>query len=117
VMMLAPSLGVKNIVAVVDLNDFQSLGQTSKILPNFYPIVDKIRAFGWETAEVDGHNAQAVHDAIVNRPGGKPFMLVARTTKGKGVSYMENVPIWHYRSPNPQEYQQALAELDKAYHS
>ena len=110
-MMLAPSLGATNLVAVLDLNDFQSLGQTSKILPNFYPIVDKVRAFGWEAAEVNGHNAQEVHDAVRGRSGRKPLMVVARTTKGKGVSYMESVPIWHYRSPNPDEYQQALREL------
>jgi transketolase len=115
-MMVAPSLGVKNVVAVVDLNDFQSLGQTSKILPNFYPVAEKIRAFGWEAAEVDGHSAAAVHAAVVNRRGDRPLMVAARTIKGKGVSYMENVPIWHYRSPNPQEYQQALAEIDRAYH-
>ncbi len=117
VMLVAPSLGVKNIVAVADLNDFQSLGQTSKILPNFYPFAEKARAFGWEAAEVDGHNAQAVHDAVVNRKGDRPMIVGARTVKGKGVSYMENVPIWHYRSPNPQEYQQAIVEIDKAYHS
>ena len=115
-MMVAPSLGVKNVVAVVDLNDFQSLGQTSKILPNFYPVAEKIRAFGWEAAEVDGHSAAAVHAAVVNRRGDRPLMVAARTIKGKGVSYMENVPIWHYRSPNPQEYQQALTEIDRAYH-
>lgn len=114
VMMLAPSLGAKNVVAVVDLNDFQSLGQTSKILPNFYPMLDKVRAFGWESVEVDGHSQQAVYNAIKSRSGQKPLMVLGRTTKGKGVSYMENVPIWHYRSPNPQEYQQALAELEKA---
>jgi transketolase len=116
VMMVAPSLGVKNVVAVVDLNDSQSLGQTSKILPNFYPVADKIRAFGWEAAEVDGHSAAAIHAAITGRRGDRPLMVAARTIKGKGVSYMENVPIWHYRSPNPQEYQQALAEIDRAFH-
>ena len=46
--------------------------------------------------------------------GGRPFMLVAKTTKGKGVSYMENVPIWHYRSPNPDEYRRAIDELESA---
>jgi len=110
-LMLAPSFGVTKLVAVVDLNDFQSLGQTSKILPNFYPVTDKVRAFGWETAEVDGHNGREIHEAIRGRSGRKPMLVIARTTKGKGVSYMENVPIWHYRSPNPQEYQQALREL------
>ena len=111
-LMLAPTLKITKIVGVVDLNDFQSLGQTSKVHPNFYPVLDKIRAFGWEAIEVDGHNAAAIHDAIAKRSGEKPFMLIARTTKGKGVTYMENVPIWHYRSPSPVEYEQAVKELD-----
>jgi transketolase len=111
-MMLAPTLGITRIVGVLDLNDFQSLGQTSKVHPNFYPVLDKVRAFGWESVQVDGHDAEAIREAIVNRSGKKPFMLIARTTKGKGVSYMENVPIWHYRSPSAEEYQTALKELD-----
>ena len=56
VLMLAPSLGLTRIVVIVDLNDFQSLGRISQIHPNFYPMVDKIKAFGWECAEVDGHD-------------------------------------------------------------
>ena len=114
VMLLAPTLGVKNIVAVVDLNDFQSLGRTSEIHPNFYPVVEKVRSFGWESLQVDGHDQQAVYDAIKGRSGQAPMMLIAKTTKGKGVSYMENVPIWHYRSPNAEEYQRALSELKEA---
>ena len=110
--MLAPTLGITRVVGVLDLNDFQSLGQTSKIHPNFYPVLDKVRAFGWETVQVDGHDPAAIYAAIANRTGDKPFMLIARTTKGKGVSFMENVPVWHYRSPSPEEYQTALKELD-----
>ncbi len=110
-MMLAPSLGVTSLVAFLDLNDFQSLGQTSKILPNFYPVADKVRAFGWEAAEVDGHDPQAIYEAVASRQGLKPLLIIARTVKGKGVSYMESVPMWHYRSPSPEEYQRALREL------
>lgn len=110
-LMLAPSLGIKGLVAFVDLNDFQSLGQTSKILPNFYPLGDKVRAFGWEVAEIDGHDSQAIYDAVISRKGLRPLLVIARTVKGKGVSYMENVPIWHYRSPSPEEYRLALHEL------
>ena len=80
-MMLAPTLGITRIVGVLDLNDFQSLGQTSKVHPNFYPVLDKVRAFGWETVQVDGHDPGAIHAAISNREGKKPFMLIARTTK------------------------------------
>jgi transketolase len=113
-MMLAPTLKLGNLVAFVDLNDMQSFGHTSETHPNFYPVVDKARAFGWETAEVDGHDQAAIFAAVQERRGERPFMVVARTTKGKGVSYMENVPMWHYRSPSPAEYEQALGELSKA---
>lgn len=112
-MMIAPSLGIKNIFAFLDLNDFQSLGRTSEIHPNFYPILDKIRAFGWESEEVDGHDTEAIYQAVKNSSGEKPFFLVGRTVKGKGVSFMENTPIWHYRSPNAEEYKQAMKELDQ----
>jgi transketolase len=110
-MMLAPSLGLTSLVALVDLNDFQSLGRTSETLPNFYPMVEKVEAFGWECRAVDGHDTAAIAAAVRGRSGTKPMMVLGRTTKGKGVSYMENVPIWHYRSPSPEEYQLALAEL------
>ncbi len=110
-MMMAANLGLDNLVALLDLNDFQGLGRTSETHPSFYPILDKVRAFGWETVEVNGHDAAAVHQAILARSGKKPFFVVGKTVKGKGVSYMENVPIWHYRSPNTDEYLKALAEL------
>ncbi|MBV9173007.1 MAG: transketolase [Chloroflexi bacterium] len=113
-MMLAPTLGLSNVVAFVDLNDMQSFGHTSQTHPNFYPVLDKVRAFGWEAVEIDGHDQSAIFSAVTTRRGASPFMAIARTTKGKGVSYMENVPMWHYRSPSPAEYEQALAELSTA---
>ncbi|MCK6449847.1 MAG: transketolase [Alphaproteobacteria bacterium] len=112
--LMASSFGLSNIVAFVDYNNFQSLGRTSETHPSFFPLVDKFVAFGWETVEVDGHDPAAIHDAVVSRKGGKPLMVVANTTKGKGVSYMENVPIWHYRSPSKDEYKKALEELEAA---
>jgi transketolase len=112
--MMASSFGCRNLVAVVDNNDFQSLGRTSETHPSFYPLVDKFVAFGWETVQVDGHDAAAIYNAVTSRKGDKPFMVVAKTTKGKGISYMENVPIWHYRSPSKKEYEQGLIELEKA---
>jgi transketolase len=112
--MMASSLKLSNIVAIIDNNDFQSLGRTSETHPSFYPLVDKLRAFGWETVEVPGHDSQAIFEAVTGRQGDRPFMLVAKTTKGKGVSYMENVPMWHYRSPNKDEYRRAVEELEMA---
>jgi transketolase len=111
-LMLAPTLRLDNIIVYVDLNDQQSLGQTSKVHPNFYPIREKIEMFGWEVAEVDGHDPFALWRAALNRKTEKPFLVLGKTVKGKGVSYMENVTIWHYRSPNAEEYQQALRELE-----
>ena len=111
-LLLAPSLGIKNITCFVDLNDFQSIGRTSETLPNLYPVVDKIKAFGWDPIEVDGHDSAAIYKASSNPSRDKPSFVIAHTIKGKGVSYMEGVPTWHYRSPSPQEYQQALAELE-----
>jgi transketolase len=113
-LMLAPTFHLKNLLAFVDLNDFQTLGQTSKTHPNFYPMLDKLQAFGWEAVEVDGHDQGAIVNAVLERHGEQPFILLGRTVKGKGVSYMENVPIWHYRSPSPAEYQVALRELEGA---
>src|SRR5437762_6967653 len=86
-LMVAPSFGITRIVVMVDLNDFQSLGQTSRILPNFYPILDKIRAFGWDAAELDGHDSRAIYDAVKRRGRSKPMVVLGRTIKGKGVSY------------------------------
>lgn len=110
--LMASSLGLNNLVAVVDSNDFQSLGRTSETHPTFYPLFDKFAAFGWHVIEtLDGHYTMNILTAIKIRLTDRPFVLIARTTKGKGVSFMENVPIWHYRSPSPIEYKQALAEL------
>lgn len=112
--LMASSLKVSNLVAFVDNNDFQSLGRTSVTHPTFYPLVEKFVAFGWESVEIDGHDSKAIFDAVVSRRGDRPLMVVCRTTKGKGVSFMENVPIWHYRSPNADEYRQALTEIEGA---
>lgn len=109
--LMASSLKLTNLIAIIDNNDFQSLGRTSETHPSFYPLAAKFEAFGWEVAETGGHDTGAIYQAILNRKGDRPFMLVAKTTKGRGVSYMENVPIWHYRAPNAEEYHQALDEL------
>jgi transketolase len=113
-MMLAPTLGLTRVVAFVDLNDMQSFGHTSETHPNFYPVGEKAKAFGWEAAEVDGHDPLALASAVLDRKGTAPMMVIGRTVKGKGVSYMENVPMWHYRSPSASEYQVALDDLAKA---
>lgn len=109
--MMAANLRLDRLIAIADVNDFQGLGRTSETHPFFYPVPEKAIAFGWEAIEINGHDHQAIFDAVTGRCGGKPLLVVCRTVKGKGVSYMEHVPIWHYRSPNPQEYQQAITAL------
>jgi transketolase len=113
-MMMAANLKLDNLIAFMDFNDFGGLERMSDGHPAFYPLVPKAESFGWEAVEVDGHDAAAMHEAVMARRGGRPMLLVCRTVKGKGISYMENVPIWHYRSPNKEEYQQGLKELAEA---
>jgi transketolase len=110
-MMMAANLKVSNLIAFIDHNGMQSFGKTAETHPRFYPIVEKFESFGWEVEEVNGHDADKVFNAVTNRKGDKPFMLIGNTIKGKGVSFMENEAIWHYRSPSPEEYQQAIEEL------
>jgi len=110
-MMMAANLKLDNLIAFMDFNDFGGLERMSDGHPAFYPLVPKAESFGWEAVEVDGHDEAAMQEVVVGRRGGRPMLLVCRTVKGKGISFMENVAIWHYRSPNKEEYQQGLKEL------
>jgi len=110
-MMMAANLNLDNLIAFMDLNDFGGLARMSEGHPAFYPVLEKIRPFGWEAIEVNGHDAAAVLQAVVSRRGKRPFMVVGKTVKGRGVSFMEHFNIWHYRSPSKEEYEKAMAEL------
>ncbi len=111
--MMAANLKLDNLIAFMDYNDFGGLERMSDGHKAFYPLVEKAQSFGWEAVEVDGHSEETIFNAVQERRGGKPMMVVCRTVKGKGVSYMENVPIWHYRSPNKEEYLQGIKELSE----
>jgi len=78
------------------------------------PFADKWRAFGWAVREIDGHDPGEIQDALQQAPfeSERPSCLIAHTVKGKGVSFMENNLLWHYRSPQGEEYRAALAELE-----
>lgn len=110
-MMMAANLRLDNLIAFMDYNDFGGLERMSDGHKAFYPLVPKAEAFGWEAVELDGHDETAMFNAVAERRGGRPLLVICRTVKGKGISYMENVPIWHYRSPNREEYAQGIAEL------
>lgn len=104
-----------NLVAVVDHNNLQSLGTVDETL-QLEPFAEKWRSFGWSVAEVDGHDhgdLQTTFERIPLSPGA-PTCIIARTTKGKGVSFMESSVLWHYRSPQGDELQAALDELERS---
>ena len=102
-----------NLVAIVDYNKIQSLDQVSNTL-GLEPFTDKWNSFGWEVLEVDGHNLEELHTAFSNLPRkpNRPTCIIAHTIKGKGVSFMENTVLWHYRSPQGEEYASAVRELE-----
>jgi len=102
-----------NLVAIVDRNKLQSISSTEDTL-KLEPFVEKWEAFGWHVIEVDGHNHQQLKNACISKEDGKPLCIVANTIKGKGVSFMENKVLWHYRSPQNEEYEAALKELRDA---
>jgi len=110
-MMMGANLNTNNVVALLDHNGSQSFGQTKETHPKFYPIKEKVVSFGWECEEANGHDVDEMYKKINNRSKNKPFMLICNTVKGKGVSYMEHRPIWHYRSPTKEEYVIAIKEL------
>ena len=101
------------LVAVVDYNGLQSLGTTEETL-RLEPFAAKWESFGWEVAEVDGHDHDALAHAmrVPRDPApARPRCVLAHTVKGKGVSFMENRVLWHYRPPSPEELERALAEV------
>jgi transketolase len=114
-LMMAANLGVTNLVALLDHNGFQSFGRTKETHPAFYPIAEKVDAFGCEVVEVNGHSISEIYAAVTSRSRAKPFFLICNTIKGKGVSFMENEPVWHYRSPSPDEYLLASKELAEVH--
>jgi transketolase len=103
-----------NLTAVLDYNGIQQTGATADVLPT-EPIAEKWASFGWHIQEVDGHNMAEVLNALdrADEVHARPSIIIARTTKGKGVSFMEYDNRWHGMSPNKQQYDAAKAELEE----
>jgi transketolase len=112
--MFAAHHALDNLVAIIDYNKFQALGPVNQVL-KLEPFCDKWKAFGWAVNEVDGHNIEKITKALKYIPykKGKPSCLIAHTIKGKGISFMENNILWHYRVPNDKEYEIAIKELEE----
>ncbi|MDY2678846.1 MAG: transketolase [Oscillospiraceae bacterium] len=113
--MYAASKKLDDLVAVVDNNNLQIDGTVEEV-NSPYPIPEKFAAFGWNVIEIDGHSFDEIEKAFVDAKlcKGKPTAIIAKTVKGKGVSYMENQVGWHGSAPNAEQYETAMAELKAA---
>lgn len=113
--MYASAKKLDNLVAFVDNNNLQIDG-TVEDVNSPYPIPEKFAAFGWNVIEIDGHSFDEIENALNDARNckGKPTAIVAKTVKGKGVSFMENQVGWHGTAPNAEQYETAMNELDSA---
>jgi transketolase len=109
--MAAAHYGLDNLVAIIDHNRLQITGRTRDVCSN-EPLTEKFKAFGWDVHTVDGHNFRQLSDVLVpSTPSGKPRVVIANTTKGKGISFMQDAVKWHHGVPSEAEYAIALREL------
>ena len=108
--MIANHFELNNLVVFIDRNRIQSLAGTEETL-RLEPFADKWKSFGWDVKDIDGHDFSAMKSAIQNLS--KPTVVIANTTKGKGVEFMQDSVLWHYKSPNESELQLALHEIER----
>ncbi len=104
---------LSNLVAIVDLNGQQALGYTDDVL-SLSPLSERWRAFSWDVREVDGHDTDALAEAMAPDGSDAPRVVIARTTFGKGVSFMERQVKWHYSPMSDSEYAAALSQIGAA---
>jgi len=109
--MLASTLKLDNLIAIVDHNKLQGFGRTHEVI-NQANIEERWRAFGWETATVNGHHVQEL-EAALRKQQTSAKVIIATTTKGKGVCFMEDRLEWHYKSTDNDQYQQAIEEINR----
>jgi len=109
--LFASKLGLNNFTAIMDYNNLQGYGRARELC-HFEPVKAKWQNFGWYTIEIDGHDHKAIKEAFEEDPEGRPKMIIACTTKGKGISYMEDKLIWHYYIVTDGHKEKALEELE-----
>lgn len=112
--MLAPKLELNNLTVLIDRNNLQGYGRADELL-SYEPIDKKFEAFNWEVLRINGHNANAIKDAVHMKTN-KPKMIICDTIKGKGVSFMEDQLIWHYYIVTDEIKQKAIVELEESLH-
>jgi len=113
-MMFASHYKLDNLCAILDYNKLQITAPNADVM-GLEPIDQKLEAFGWAVKHVDGHNLEELSNTFNNLPlvAGKPTFIIAHTTKGKGISYMENVLKWHHGVPSEEQYNLAMEELNQ----
>ncbi len=112
--MVGAKFALDNLKVIVDYNGVQQTGTTGQVMPT-EPIADKWAAFNWHVMEIHGHNVAEILAALdlADEIHGRPTVMIAHTTKGKGVSFMENQPAWHGGIPNDEQFRDALAQLEE----
>ncbi len=110
-LMFAAHHNLNNMVAIIDYNKLQSLGTVTSTL-ELEPLREKFLSFGAKVIEVDGHNHLHLESALQEIDTKRPTIVIAHTIKGKGVSFMENRVLWHYKTPSPAEVALAIAEIE-----
>lgn len=110
--MTAAHYGLDNLIGIIDRNKLQITGHTKDVM-RLEPLVDKWGAFGWEVAQVDGHDVEQLESRLDATPyaEGKPSLLIAHTVKGKGFAFAEDQAEWHHKAPTEEQYRKAMAEL------
>ena len=110
--MLAASLKINNLIAIIDYNKWQATGRSKEIMA-LEPFAHKWESFGWYCQEINGHSFDELRSAFekIENTYNKPSVIIAHTIKGKGVSFMEDDNNWHYRIPNKSELELAIAEI------
>lgn len=111
--LFAAHQGLANLCAIIDHNKLQSLGPIAETIA-LEPFADKWASFGWAVSRIDGHDHRALRQAFATRAGDRPTCIIADTIKGRGVSFMERAVLWHYRSPQGDEFAAAMRELGDA---
>jgi transketolase len=110
--LFAPQHCLDNLTLIIDYNKIQACGNTKDII-DLHPLAEKFHAFRWAVQEIDGHDMEQIVAAFAAVPfqAGKPNVVIAHTTKGRGVSFMEDSVSWHYNSPSKEQMQSALLEI------
>ena len=113
-LMFAAHQNLDNLTIIVDYNKIQSLGYVREVI-NLEPLKKKFESFGCHTIEINGHNLLQIRKAFSKKVRNKPKVIIANTIKGKGVSFMENKLLWHYKSPDKFQLKKALIEINRRY--